>query len=112
MGPTRVMCRVPAVPTMHHACRTRARVCASPCPPETEIGACITHVPVRIATQVIHQPSIEIFEQFTSLVLLQRGGLLTYFGPLGFESCDLIAYLEAQPGVHTISPGYNPATCE
>eukprot|EP00887_Chlorella_sp_A99_P006644 scaffold3.g6644.t1 len=64
----------------------------------------------RTVMVTIHQPSIDIFEQFTTLVLLQRGGRLTYFGPLGFESADLIAYLEAQPGVPPITPGYNPAT--
>ncbi len=41
-------------------------------------------------------------QQFTELVLLQRGGRLTYFGPLGNESSDLIAYLEGQPGVEPI----------
>ena len=56
------------------------------------------------------QPSMEIFEAFDNLVLLQRGGRLTYFGPLGFESSALIAYLQAQPGVEPILPGYNPAT--
>ena len=35
---------------------------------------------------------------------------MTYFGPLGFESAALVAYLEGQPGVETIRPGYNPAT--
>jgi hypothetical protein len=53
---------------------------------------------------------MEIFEAFDNLVLLQRGGRLTYFGPLGFESSALIAYLQAQPGVEPILPGYNPAT--
>ena len=47
------------------------------------------------------------------LLLMQLGGRLTYFGRLGFESGELIAYLEAQPGVAPIKPGYNPATwCE
>lgn len=41
-------------------------------------------------------------QQFTELVLLQRGGRLTYFGPLGDESEALIKYLEAQPGVEPI----------
>ncbi len=53
---------------------------------------------------------MEIFEAFDHLVLLQRGGRLTYFGPLGAESTDLIAYLEGQPGVEPIQAGYNPAT--
>ena len=33
-----------------------------------------------------------------------------YFGPLGFESSALIAYLEAVPGVQPIRAGSNPAT--
>ena len=35
---------------------------------------------------------------------------LIYFGSLGQESCDLIRYLEAVPGVPRIQPGENPAT--
>lgn len=64
----------------------------------------------RTVTVTIHQPSTEIFEAFDMLVLLQRGGRLTYFGPLGEHSHDLISYLEAYPGVTPIKPGYNPAT--
>ena len=56
------------------------------------------------------QPSTEIFESFYMLLLMQLGGRLSYFGPLGFESRHLIAYLERQPGVHGIRPGSNPAT--
>jgi ABC-type multidrug transport system ATPase subunit/ABC-type multidrug transport system permease subunit len=64
----------------------------------------------RTVTVTIHQPSTEIFEAFDMLVLLQRGGRLTYFGPLGEHSCSLISYLEGYPGVSPIKPGYNPAT--
>ncbi len=35
---------------------------------------------------------------------------LIYFGMLGVESCELISYLEAVPGVVPIGPGENPAT--
>jgi hypothetical protein len=35
---------------------------------------------------------------------------LLYFGMLGHESCDLIAYLQGIQGVPPITPGYNPAT--
>ncbi|MEW5311977.1 MAG: hypothetical protein WDW38_003643 [Sanguina aurantia] len=62
-------------------------------------------------TQVtIHQPSIEIFETFDQLLLLQRGGRTTYFGPLGHQSMHLVSYLEAVPGVSRIHDGVNPAT--
>lgn len=64
----------------------------------------------RTVMVTIHQPSMEIFEAFDQLVLLQRGGRMTYFGPLGRESADLIAYLEGYPGVAPIKAGYNPAT--
>ncbi|KAK9829450.1 hypothetical protein WJX72_005937 [[Myrmecia] bisecta] len=64
----------------------------------------------RSVVVTIHQPSIEIFESFDALVLLQRGGKLIYFGTLGHESSHLISYLEAVPGVAPIKPGYNPAT--
>lgn len=112
----------------------------------------------RTVMTTIHQPSMEIFESFDMLVLLQvrspsdsmclsehlhlnaqhhsrgqhnvlrcrteklattmphrylrlrlqRGGRLTYFGPLGYQSCELIRYLEAFPGVQPIKDGYNP----
>jgi ABC-type multidrug transport system ATPase subunit len=46
----------------------------------------------------IHQPSIEIFEVFDYLLLLQRGGRTTYFGPLGKDSKKLINFLQQVPG--------------
>lgn len=64
----------------------------------------------RTIIVTIHQPSIEIFESFDNLLLLQLGGEMIYFGPLGVESCNLIQYLEAIPGVPPIAPGHNPAT--
>ena len=64
----------------------------------------------RTVMVTIHQPSMEIFEAFDQLVLMQRGGRLTYFGPLGHESSNLISYLESYPGVQPIKASYNPAT--
>lgn len=64
----------------------------------------------RTVAVTIHQPSMEIFESFDQLLLLQIGGRLTYFGQLGYESQALIDYLQAVPGVDTIRPGSNPAT--
>ncbi|EFJ39882.1 hypothetical protein VOLCADRAFT_40167, partial [Volvox carteri f. nagariensis] len=64
----------------------------------------------RTVMVTIHQPSIEIFEAFDQLLLIQRGGLTTYFGPLGLHSADLISYFMAVPGTPALPSGFNPAT--
>ncbi|KAG2439064.1 hypothetical protein HYH02_006591 [Chlamydomonas schloesseri] len=65
----------------------------------------------RTIMVTIHQPSIEIFEAFDMLLLLQRGGRTTYFGSMGVGSKGLIDYLTgAIPGVEHLPEGYNPAT--
>ncbi|WVR08472.1 hypothetical protein IAU60_005527 [Kwoniella sp. DSM 27419] len=43
----------------------------------------------------IHQPNALLFQSFDRLLLLQRGGETVYHGPIGPDSKDLIAYLEA-----------------
>mmetsp|Transcript_14711 Transcript_14711/g.22140 ORF Transcript_14711/g.22140 Transcript_14711/m.22140 type:complete len:537 (+) Transcript_14711:2-1612(+) len=58
----------------------------------------------------IHQPSVAIFNSFDSLLLLKRGGETVYFGDLGFESCNLIQYLEKYPSTTPIKGGENAAT--
>ncbi|KAI5057342.1 hypothetical protein GOP47_0027357 [Adiantum capillus-veneris] len=63
----------------------------------------------RTVVCTIHQPSIDIFESFDKLLLLKRGGQVIYAGPLGHQSCHLIDYFQAIPGVHQIKEGYNPA---
>ncbi|XP_073357167.1 ABC transporter G family member 37-like [Aegilops tauschii subsp. strangulata] len=57
----------------------------------------------------IHQPSIDIFETFDELFLLNRGGEEIYVGPLGEQSLNMITYFEGI-GVNRIQDGYNPAT--
>ncbi|KAG2432130.1 hypothetical protein HXX76_009056 [Chlamydomonas incerta] len=65
----------------------------------------------RTIMVTIHQPSIEIFEAFNMLLLLQRGGRTTYFGPMSVGSKALTDYLTgAIPGVEPLPEGYNPAT--
>ncbi|GBF90608.1 ABC transporter G family member protein [Raphidocelis subcapitata] len=64
----------------------------------------------RTVIVTIHQPSIEIFEAFDSLLLLQRGGRTTYFGPLGSESRTLVDYLSRVPGTQPLLQGQNPAS--
>ncbi|OAV90720.1 hypothetical protein PTTG_00050 [Puccinia triticina 1-1 BBBD Race 1] len=52
----------------------------------------------------VHQPSVEIFESFDQLILLQRGGKLAYFGP----RARAVAYFEAQ-STRQCSPTQHPA---
>ena len=51
------------------------------------------------------QPSLDIFEAFDELLLLKQGGVCVYFGPLGWESANLIASFSAIPGVQPIMAG-------
>ncbi|KAL2493147.1 ABC transporter G family member 36 [Abeliophyllum distichum] len=64
----------------------------------------------RTVVCTIHQPSIDIFEAFDELLLMKRGGQVTYGGPLGQHSQKIIEYFEAIPGVPRIKEKYNPAT--
>ncbi|MCL7044741.1 hypothetical protein MKW94_007516 [Papaver nudicaule] len=64
----------------------------------------------RTVVCTIHQPSIDIFEAFDELILMKRGGQVIYSGPLGSNSCRVIEYFEAIPGVPKIKEKYNPAT--
>ncbi|CAI5534847.1 unnamed protein product, partial [Closterium sp. Naga37s-1] len=63
----------------------------------------------RTVVCTIHQPSIDIFEAFDELLLMQRGGEVIYTGSMGKQSCDLVSYFKAIPGVPPIQPGANPA---
>lgn len=64
----------------------------------------------RTVVCTIHQPSIDIFEAFDELLLMKRGGQVTYTGPLGHHSNHLIEYFESIPGITKIKEGQNPAT--
>ena len=64
----------------------------------------------RTIVCTIHQPSIDIFEQFDELLLLKRGGETIYCGPLGTHSSDLIQYFSGINGVPPIKDKMNPAT--
>lgn len=56
----------------------------------------------------IHQPSKEVFSCFDSLLLLQRGGRVVYFGDLGEEASQMLAYFEKN-GAEPMNPKLNPA---
>lgn len=64
----------------------------------------------RTVICTIHQPSTEVFNLFDSLLLLQRGGRMVFFGELGENSSKLIDYFHGTASVKRIEPGYNPAT--
>ncbi|XP_010254255.1 PREDICTED: ABC transporter G family member 39-like isoform X3 [Nelumbo nucifera] len=63
----------------------------------------------RTVVCTIHQPSIDIFESFDELFLLNQGEEI-YVGPLGRHSFDMIKYFEGINGVSSIKDDYNPAT--
>ncbi|KAJ0743878.1 hypothetical protein HanPI659440_Chr10g0381031 [Helianthus annuus] len=56
----------------------------------------------------------DIFEAFDELLLMKRGGKVTYTGPLGHHSHLLLEYFEftsqSIQGVNKIKDGQNPAT--
>ena len=58
----------------------------------------------RAVVVTIHQPSAEIFEAFDRLYLMHRGGRCDFFGDLGAESRELVAYLRAA----AVAPGRPP----
>ena len=64
----------------------------------------------RAVCATIHQPSIAIFQDFDSLLLLKRGGEVVFCGELGEESCKLIEYFERYDATPKIQAGENPAT--
>lgn len=64
----------------------------------------------RAVCATIHQPSIAIFQEFDSLLLLKRGGETVFFGNLGEKSCMLIEYFERYDATPKIQPGINPAS--
>ncbi|ELR10948.1 ABC2 type transporter superfamily protein [Acanthamoeba castellanii str. Neff] len=58
----------------------------------------------------IHQPSKAIFSMFSHLLLLKKGGYVTYFGPVGTREGDcstLLNYLASHG--HVMDPEANPA---
>ncbi|KAL4433696.1 hypothetical protein ABPG75_000137 [Micractinium tetrahymenae] len=63
----------------------------------------------RTVVCTIHQPSLEIFEAFSELLLLKRGGEVIFNGPVGQDAAGLISYFSAIEGVPAIKPRINPA---
>ncbi|KAL9410058.1 hypothetical protein AB3S75_043921 [Citrus x aurantiifolia] len=64
----------------------------------------------RTTVCTIHQPSIDVFEDFDELLLMKAGGRIIYSGMLGRHSSKLIEYFQGISGVPQIKANYNPAT--
>ena len=65
----------------------------------------------RTVITTIHQPNSDIFFKFDEILLMQRGGWMAYYGPIGRRGASLISYMEALPGgVKPCPPGMNPAS--
>ena len=58
----------------------------------------------KTAICTIHQPSAEVFALFDWILLMAKGGRVTYFGPVA----DMSAYLRNN-GMGTCPEGINPA---
>ena len=48
----------------------------------------------------IHQPSATLFEEFDRLLLLKKGGIVTYFGDIGDRSSVILDYFERNGARH------------
>ena len=64
----------------------------------------------RTVITTIHQPNSEIFFKFDEILLMQRGGWMAYYGPIGSKGRLLISYVESLPGVGACPAGMNPAS--
>jgi len=64
----------------------------------------------RAVCATIHQPSVAIFSDFDTLLLLKRGGEVVFYGDLGEDSSELIQYFERFESTPPIQCGENPAT--
>ncbi|KAK6888392.1 ABC multidrug transporter SNQ2 [Candida tropicalis] len=56
----------------------------------------------------IHQPSATLFEEFDRLLLLRKGGIVTYFGDIGPRSSVILDYFERN-GARHCEDNENPA---
>ena len=56
----------------------------------------------------IHQPSATLFEEFDRLLLLRKGGIVTYFGDIGPRSSAILDYFERN-GARHCDDNENPA---
>ena len=64
----------------------------------------------RTVLCTIHQPSRELFAMFDRLLLLGRGGVQIYAGPLGEDGQQLVSYLQEAAQAAGAGPLHKPKT--
>ena len=64
----------------------------------------------RTVICTIHQPSADVFFMFDDLLLLQKGGYMVYFGPIGENARDMLNYLEKVPEAKPCPNDMNPSS--
>lgn len=69
--------------------------------------SCIACSPILSLTSPSLQAA-EIVFTFDSLLLLQRGGWMVFFGPIGRRARDFVRYMEGIPGMPRCPPAMNP----
>ena len=64
----------------------------------------------RSVITTIHQPNSDIFFTFDDVVVLQKGGWMSYVGPIGRHGRTMVAYVQTLPGAHPCPRSMNPAS--
>ncbi|KAI3857648.1 hypothetical protein MKW98_028912 [Papaver atlanticum] len=81
--------------------------------PTSGLDARAAAIVMRTARNTVNTGHGQLSAQFINLallILMKMGGQVIYSGPLGRNSCRVIEYFEAIPGVPKIKDKYNPAT--
>ena len=80
---------------------------------DSQAAESVMHITKRVAATgvpvicTIHQPSAELFLMFDNLLLMQPGGRVLYYGPLGDNAATVVDYFGRQGKYPT--PRENPA---
>ena len=64
----------------------------------------------RSVITTIHQPNSDIFFTFDDVVVLQKGGWMSYVGPVGRRGRAMIDHVQTLPGAHPCPRHMNPAS--
>ena len=64
----------------------------------------------RCVITTIHQPNSDIFFTFDDVVVLQKGGWMSYVGPIGKHGRTMVDHVQTLPGAHPCPKHMNPAS--